>query len=154
MSRRSVISSTAMICGFIARRSIGIASAFGQPSSTSVCAPTSICACPPVITATSLRSSIKATRCAGKVSPPVERSRTRSRRSVVFPPPGGERISVLQNPPPRKSRGAISRAIPFRSQEMRSAAEEIRVRLLTTPSFITALPQTPRRKPPRTGRYP
>ena len=40
------------------------------------------------------------------------------------------------------------------SLEMRITAEEICFRLVTSPSFTTAEPQSPTRKPPRTGRNP
>ena len=54
----------------------------------------------------------------------------------------------------RDSRGATACAMPFCSLEMRITAEEICFRLVTSPSFTTAEPQSPTRKPPRTGRNP
>ena len=152
-SSRTVISSTAMIWGFMALRAMGIASALGQPSSTSVRGPTSIWGWPRYITATSPRSSTSVIRWGG-IPSPQDSWRTRSRRSVVLPPPGGDSSSVLRKRPSRNSFGAISRAIPRCSREMRITAEEICLRLVTAPSFITAEPHSPTRKPPRTGRNP
>ena len=94
ISSRAVISSTAMIWGFMARSTMGMPRALGQASSTSVRLPTSIWGSPRCITATSPRSSIRATRCRGTPQP-SERMRTRSRSSVVLPPPGGERSRVF-----------------------------------------------------------
>ena len=61
---------------------------------------------------------------------------------------------MLTKPPFWNSFGAMSRAIPFRSRAMRIAAEDRSFRFVFTPSFITAVPHSPTRKPPRTGRKP
>ena len=90
----------------------------------------------------------------GGTPSPWESCRTRSRSSVVLPPPGGDSSRVLTNRPSRNSRGATACATPFCSLEMRITAEEICFRLVTSPSFTTAEPQSPTRKPPRTGRNP
>ena len=94
-SASAVISSTAMTWGFMARRAMGMPRALGQASSTSVRGPTSIWGLPRTITATSPRSSIRETRRPGLPVPPEERHRTRSRSSVVLPPPGGDSSRVF-----------------------------------------------------------
>ena len=152
-SSRTVISSTAMIWGFMARRTMGMAWAFGQPSSTSVRGPTSIWGWPRYMTATSPRSSTRVIRWGGTPSPP-DICRTRSRSKVVLPPPGGDSSKVLRKRPSRNSRGAMSQAMPRCSREIRITAEEICLRFVTAPSFMTAEPHSPTRKPPRTGRKP
>ena len=152
-SWRRVISSTAMTCGFMARSTMGMPMALGQPSSTSVRLPTSICGTPPHMTATSPRSSSNATRRTGHPSP-SEMQRTRSRSSVVFPPPGGESSSVLKNRPPRNKDGANVRPMPVFSRPIRSTAEEsCRMPVFSSP-LMTAVPHSPSRKPPRTDKYP
>ena len=50
--------------------------------------------------------------------------------------------------------GARFEATPRRSRAMRITAEERFFRFVFTPAFITAVPQSPTRKPPRTGRKP
>ena len=155
ISSAAVISSTAMTCGFIPRSTIGIPSAFGQSESTSVWLPSSICGRPLQHTAISPRSSMTATRSARCSLSPSDSTRMRSRSSVVFPPPGGERMSVLKSRPfSSKSCGAILLPSPTSSHTMRSDSDEISFRLLTSPSLTTALPHTPRRNPPRSGRKP
>ena len=94
-SASAVISSTAMTWGFMARRAIGMPRALGQASSTSVRGPTSIWGLPRTITATSPRSSMRETRRPDLPVPPEERHRTRSRSSVVLPPPGGDSSRVF-----------------------------------------------------------
>ena len=68
MSASSVISSTAMTCGLALRSSMGIPTALGQPSSTSVWHPTSSCGTPRYIPASSPRSSTTPTRSAARSS--------------------------------------------------------------------------------------
>lgn len=137
----------------MARSTMGMPSALGQPSSTSVRLPTSIWGMPPHMTATSPRSSRSATRRSGQPSP-SERQRTRSRSSVVFPPPGGESSSVLENRPFLKSAGTSVRPMPVFSRPIRSTAEEsCRMPVFSSP-LMTAVPQIPNRKPPRTDKYP
>ena len=155
ISSSAVISSTAMTCGFMPRSTIGMPTAFGQSESTSVWLPSSICARPLQHTASSQRSSMTATRSARCSASPSDSTRMRSRSSVVFPPPGGERMSVLKNRPSAlKSCGAMSLPSPMCSHTMRSASDEMSFRLLTSPSRTTALPHTPRRNPPRSGKKP
>ena len=67
--------------------------AFCPPVITSVFAPTSNCGARFCTAAISPRSSMSEMRV-----PRSDRRRTHSRSSVVFPFPGGERMSVLQNP--------------------------------------------------------
>ena len=92
------------------------------------------------------------TRRGPQPSTPSDSRRTRSRSSVVFPPPGGDRMRVLANSPSGKSFGASSSAMPLFSRAMRITAEEKFFRFVLAPSFITAVPQSPTRKPPRTER--
>ena len=88
-SSGSDISSIAMSSGDMQRRRIMAARAFGQSDSTSVRSPISNPQLPADSAAISPRSSQRPTRI-----PPSESVRTISRSSVVFPPPGGERINV------------------------------------------------------------
>ena len=77
----------------MARSSIMQQAAFCPPVMMSVFAPTSNCGVRFCTAAISPRSSISEMR-----SPWSDSRRTHSRSSVVFPPPGGERMSVLQKP--------------------------------------------------------
>ena len=153
-SSGTVISSTAMTWGFMARSTRGMPRALGQASSTSVRGPTSIWGLPRYITATSPRSSMMATRRGPYGSTPSDSRRTRSRSRVVLPPPGGDKIRVLQSSPSRNSSGARPSAIPGCCRAMRTAAEQKSFSVVLTPFFITAVPHSPTRKPPRTERYP
>lgn len=93
MSSGALISSNASTSGRMARSSIMQQAAFCPPVMMSVFAPTSNCGVRFCTAAISPRSSISEMR-----SPWSDSRRTHSRSSVVFPPPGGERMSVLQKP--------------------------------------------------------
>ena len=95
-SASAVISSTAMTWGFMARRAMGMPRALGQASSTSVRGPTSIwglpryhhCHLSPLIDKGDPQTRPWPV-------PPEERHRTKSRSSVVLPPPGGDSSRVF-----------------------------------------------------------
>ena len=88
---------------------MGMPSALGQPSSTSVWKPTSSCGTPRYIPASSPRSSTMPTRSAGRVSLPLDSAAAISRSSVVLPAPGGAAMSVLSNASPS---GSNSETLP------------------------------------------
>ena len=141
-------SSRAIAWGDMARSSIGTARALGQPSSTSVRQPTSSWGRPRWTAASSPRSSTRATRQGGASSVPWLSSRTRSRSSVVFPPPGGLSTSVLRGRPSSSSSGRTGRAASSRTRGMRIARElTSRMPSLRSPQG-SAVPHTPMRKPP------
>ena len=147
-SSRTVISSTAMIWGLAARSRIGMPSALGQPSSTSVWQPTASCGVPWCMPATSPRSSTTAMRWAGRSSAPSDRLRIISRSSVVLPSPGGDKITVERNRPSSHSCGSTGADTPSCSRPMRMQIEDRSRRLRLSPSRTTAVPHTPIRKPP------
>ena len=118
-SAASPISSTASSCGAHDRINIGRASAFGQPSITSVRGPTSICGDPSQQAAISQRSSATAT-----FQPDSDAIRIRSRSRVVLPMPGGERINALDSPLPYRKPASFSPQ-PFTSRGMRMHSELI-----------------------------
>ena len=91
--RRRQQRNTAPGCKADRRSRIIQQAAFCPPVMTSVFAPTSNCGVRFCTAAISPRSSISEIR-----SPWSDSRRTHSRSSVVFPPPGGERMSVLQKP--------------------------------------------------------
>ena len=142
-----------MTWGFMARSTMGMPAALGQPSSTSVRGPTSIWGTPRQVTATSPRSSTRATRRGGQPSP-AERQRTRSRKSVVLPPPGGESSSVLWKVSRSKRLDTKAAAMPRHSRPMRTDTALRSRRPVTTPSRMMAVPHRPTRNPPRTDKYP
>ena len=72
----------------------------------------------------------------------------RSRSSVVFPSPGGERIRVLESSPPSASWGSKGRATPGRAWGTRRAREVIRRKESSSPSRVAPSPQIPTRTPP------
>ena len=109
-----VISSTAIHWGFMLRRRNAMLSRLFAPDSTSH-APTSNLDAPSQQEAISYRSSAMETRNFR------ERFRTRSRSSVVFPPPGGDTI----NTDPRPSFSSSSSEIPRHSFPTRIFSDEI-----------------------------
>ena len=146
-------SSKAMTWGVMARRSMGTAIALGQPSSTSVRGPTSSWGLPRYDAASSPRSSTRETRMGGRSSVPRLMSRTRSRRRVVLPPPGGERTRALWSRPASMSRGSTGRATPSRTRGTRMD-RELSSRSPSASSPWTDVPHTPTRKPPGAVTYP
>ncbi len=69
--------------------------------------------------------------------------RTRSRRSVVLPPPGGEIMSAEDSVPPRVSARATSPATPTTCREMRMATDDRFLKPTTSPSRVSAVPPSP-----------
>ena len=138
-SAGALISSIATASGAAARRSRSAASLFGAPLNTSVQRPTSKPGLPPVIPASSPRSSASATR-----TPASDCVRTSSRRKVVFPPPGGE-ITSTDFP---SNAGRISRPAPGTGRATRIHSDETSRIVRIAPAALTAVPQTPTRTPP------
>ena len=137
-SSGSDISSIAMSSGDMQRRRIMAARDFGQSDSTSVRSPISNPQLPADSAAISPRSSQRPTRI-----PPSESVRTISRSSVVFPPPGGERINVEGN-----GRAQNLFPIPFTSRGIRIHAEKRSSRFQRPRSPPGNRPQNPTRTPP------
>lgn len=135
------ISSAATTSGIHARIIMESASDLGQPSITSVRQPTSSWGTPSRHAAISRRSSATPI-----FSPSSDKERTSSRRSVVFPSPGGDTISALYLCAARIF-PSTSSAQPQTSLGIRMQAEAIFARL-SIPFFPTlTFPQTPTRKP-------
>ena len=111
---------------------------FGQSDSTSVRSPISNPQLPADSAAISPRSSQRPTRI-----PPSESVRTISRSSVVFPPPGGERINVEGN-----GRAQNLFPIPFTSRGIRIHTEKRSSRFQRPRSPPGNRPQKPTRTPP------
>ena len=148
-----VISSMAMTCGFMPRSRMDTAAALPHPSRMSVCRPTYIWGAPCHMAAISPRSSATARRNGGAATP-SDSPRTRSRSKVVFPAPGGAKISVFCSRSPSISWGSRASACPTTGRAMRTDREEISRKVATFPSRTTAAPQMPMRCPPRRVRNP
>ena len=147
-------SSTASTCGAMERSIMSMPTAFGQPSITSVRGPRSHCGTPPKQAAISERSSTTDTFFPDPHDPPLESSRIRSRKRVVFPAPGGEITSVSRNSSPDRRCGSTDFAHPFISWAMRMFRDEISRTVFTCPDSTTAFPVIPIRCPPRIVRNP
>lgn len=141
-------SSTASTWGFITRSRSGSACAFGQPLKTSVQGPKSSWGTPSFAAAISRRSSATLTR-----NPRQLIQRTRSRRKVVFPLPGGPRIRVEHTIPSAQISSAALRATPGTALASRITKELTFRRPTKRPSRITASPHKPIRHPSSSGRY-
>ena len=141
-----------MTCGLALRSSMGMPTALGQPSSTSVWHPTSSWGTPRYIPAISPRSSTTPTRSAARSSVPLDSAAIISRSSVVFPAPGGAAISVLSKP--LSLSAGTSCHSPRTCRLIRTVADDMS-RSASPPSCRTAtVPHSPIRKPPRPIRYP
>ena len=134
------ISSIAITCGFIERKSIKAASDFGMSDMTSLMGPMSNCGTPRNTAASSPRSSQTAT-----LTPELDITLMHSRRKVVLPPPGGEMMRTLSlaaqsffNTSPPQFVLCLGILIE---------TELISRRPVSFPPLITPVPHTPMRKP-------
>ena len=132
----------------MARRSRENASALEMPRTTSVRGPTSSPGTPSRTAASSSRSSASPT-----VKPRMESSRTASRSTVVFPPPGGDRRIPPRGYPSAISRRTTSAAQPGQALATRIHKEAISARRVRPPSAWNR-PATPARQPPGSVKYP
>ncbi len=103
------------------------------------------------MTAISPRSSTTETRCSGSSSHADGQTSIRSRSRVVFPSPGGDSSTVLQNCLSRKQLGRTASPAPAAPWPMRMVTDDRSRRLVFIPSRSTAVPHTPTRNRPPGG---